>query len=170
MGHCLFGVNSGSTTPFLQHLLNLHQLSKPGVIRWKGQNAYVGGASGVERVLYLLNGSKRPLDGRLIIDLAQANAIVPVPEMFKATSKGMLDFAGLYYGGYHVGQMPETDIETGLPFAWETFEHAWDAYYNHGLLDEIRRSMQSIISIWMPAFPNQIQQIGSTFQLAALQI
>jgi TRAP-type C4-dicarboxylate transport system substrate-binding protein len=137
------------------------------VIRWKGQNAYVGGASGGAGPFFA-EWVKKVTNGRLIIDVAQANAIVPVPEMFRATSKGMLDFAGQYFGGYHAGQMPETDIETGLTFAWETLEHAWDAYFNRGLLEEIRKVYAENNIYWIPAFPNQIQQIGSSFPISSL--
>jgi TRAP-type mannitol/chloroaromatic compound transport system substrate-binding protein len=141
--------------------------SKPGVVHWKGQNAYMGAGSGGTGPLFA-DWIKKATGGRLVIDLAQANAIVPIPEMFKATSKGMLDFAGLYYGGYHVGQMPETDIETGLPFAWETFEHAWDAYYNHGLLGEFQKVYAEHNIYFMPVFPNQIYQIGASFPIGSL--
>jgi TRAP-type C4-dicarboxylate transport system substrate-binding protein len=141
--------------------------SKPRVIHWKGQNAYIGGASGATAPLFA-DWIKTATGGRLVIDLAQANAIVPVPEMFKATSKRMLDFAGLYYGGYHTGQMPETDIETGLPFAWEKFEHAWDAYYNYGLLDEMQKVYAEQNIYFMPVFPNQIYQIGAGFPISSL--
>jgi TRAP-type C4-dicarboxylate transport system substrate-binding protein len=88
--------------------------------------------------------------------------------MFKATSRGMLDFAGQYFGGYHAGQMPETDIESGLTFAWETFEHAWDAYFNRGLLEEIRKVYAEHNIFWIPSFPDQIQQIGSSFPINSL--
>ncbi len=142
-------------------------LAQQKVIRWKGQNAYVGGASGGAGPFFA-EWVKGATGGRLIIDVAPANSIVPVPEMFKAVSKGMIDFAGQYFGGYHAGLMPETDIETGLTFAWETFEHAWDAYFNRGLLEEIRKVYAEHNIYWIPAFPNQIQQIGATFPIKSL--
>ena len=141
--------------------------AKSQVIRWKGQNTYIGGASGGAGPMFA-EWAKKATGGRLIIDIAPAGSIVPVPEMFKATSRGMLDFAGQYFGGYHAGQLPETDIETGLTFAWETMEHAWDAYFNHGLLEEIRKVYAEHNIFWIPAFPNQIQQIGSTFPINSL--
>ena len=141
--------------------------SKPEIIHWKGQSAYVGGASGGAGP-YFADWAKKATNGRLIIDVAPAGSIVPVSEMLKATSKGMLDFAGQYFGGYHMGQMPETDIETGLTFAWENMEQAWDAYFNRGLLDEIRKVYAEQNIFWIPAFPNQIQQIGSTFPINSL--
>lgn len=154
----------------VQILLIPHLLAapaKPEVIRWKGQNAYVGGSSGGAGP-YFAEWIKKATGGRLIIDVAPANSIVPVPEMFAATSKGVINFAGQYFGGYHAGLMPETDIETGLTFAWETVEHAWDAYYNRGLLEEIRKVYAEHNIYWMPTFPDQIQQIGSTFPISSL--
>lgn len=137
------------------------------VIRWKGQNAYVGGASG-GAAPFFAKWVKKATGGRLIIDVAPANSIVRVPELFTATSKGILDFGGQYFGGYHGGMMPETDIETGLTFAWETLAHAWDAYFNRGLLQEIRKVYAEHNIFWIPAFPNQIQQVGSSFPIKSL--
>ena len=141
--------------------------AKSEVIRWRGQNALVGGASGGAGP-YFAEWIKKVTGGRLIIDVAPAGSIVPVPEMFAATSKKVLDFAGQYFGGYYAGLMPETDIETGLTFAWETMEHAWDGYYNYGLLEEIKKVYAERNIYWIPAFPNQIQQIGSSFPINSL--
>lgn len=114
------------------------QAKAPKVIRWKGQGAFSGATASAAGVTFGKWVEKRS-GGRLVMNVEPPGTIVPVREMFSAVSKGLLDFAGVYFGGYHAGMMPETDIETGLPLAWESSEEVWDAYYQRGLLEKIRK-------------------------------
>lgn len=144
-------------------------------IKWKGQNAYtppadvgpfkgsvVGSGNGPIVFAKWLN---RETKGQVQLEVAQSGAIVPVSQMFNAVSKGVLDFAGLYYGGFHSGIMPETDIEIGLPFAWEQPEEAWDAYFNRGLIDEIRKIYAEHNLYWIPAISNTRYSFGTRFPI-----
>lgn len=142
-------------------------------IVWKGQNAYVAppdvgpfknrvAGSGNGPILFG-NWLNRETKGQFQLNLAQPGAIVPVAQMFNAVSKGVLDFAGLYYGGFHTGIMPEADIEVGLPFAWEQPEEAWDALFNRGMLEEIRKVYAEHNIYWIPAITDSRYSFGTRF-------
>jgi len=122
--------------------------AKPEVIHWQGQTSYPSvetpdperfplsfwgcGRAGA----FFADWIKEATGGRLVIDVAPPGAVVPVKDSLSAISKGTLDMCGLHYGAYHAGVMPETNIEIGLPFAWETASEEWDALYNWGLQKE----------------------------------
>ncbi len=146
--------------------------AQPKVIKWTGQNAYFpgtatkrfpGGYSGSGDVANLfVDWVKKITKGQLIIEMAPPDGIVPVANMLTAVEKGTLDFAGLMYGGYYTGIIPEADIEIGLPFAWETSEEISDALYNWGLYDEFVK-IYAEHNIWPAIFANScLYQVGST--------
>jgi TRAP-type C4-dicarboxylate transport system substrate-binding protein len=138
------------------------------VIRWKGQTAYTypTDAAGIAFGKWIEKRS----GGRLVMDVEPPGTIVPVGQMFSAVSKGLLDFAGTYNGVYHAGMMPETDIETGLPLAWEFNEEVWDAYYRRGLLDKIRKVYaEKNVFFLAPCSAGQISQIMATFPIKSLK-
>lgn len=149
-------------------------------IRWKGQNGYspppdIGGpfpkdtaGTGNSPVLFArwLNKATK---GQFNLDLNPPGSIVPVNQMFQAVSKGVLDFGGLYYGAFHSGIMPETNIEVGLPFAWETVAEAWDAFHNRGLLDEFRKIYAKHNIYWIPVICNSNYSFGTTFPVPNLE-
>lgn len=154
--------------------------AKPAAaIVWKGQTAYTPPTdygpyqSGVVTcpgsTIAFNNWIKQETKGGLAIDIAAAGAIVPVAQMYEAVSKGALDFAGLYYGGFHTGVMPETDVEIGLPFAWESGEEAWDAYYNRGMLAELQKIYAEQNIYFMPVFCNSTYSFGTTFPAPNLE-
>jgi TRAP-type C4-dicarboxylate transport system substrate-binding protein len=148
------------------------------VIKWKAQSAYnmpanVGPFQNQDHgtgniAIHLARWFERETKGNLKMEVAVPGAIVPVGEMFKAVTKGVIDVAGPYYGGFHTGLMPETDIEIGLPFAWERPEEAWDAYYNRGLIDEFKKIYAEHNIYFLPFIVNTAYSFGTTFDCPGL--
>jgi len=101
--------------------------------------------------------------------VAQQGSIMPVAQSFSAVSKGVIDFAGLYYGAFHSGQMPETDIEIGLPFAWETMSEAWDGLYNRKIADEIKKVYAENNIYWIPYICNVHYGFGTNFPVPGVE-
>ena len=100
-------------------------------------------------------------DGRLVLDLAPPGTIVPVSDMMTATSKGALDFAGLYYGGFYTAIIPETDVEIGLPMAWQNAFELTDALFNWGIWEEFL-DIYAEHNLWVMIYPsNDLYNIGS---------
>ncbi len=100
-----------------------------------------------------------------MIDVAAPAAIVPVADMMTAVEKGTLDYAGLAYGGFHTGIIPEADVETGLPFAWANPEEAWDGYWHWGIMD-ILRQVYKEHNIWNMSWGmGDLYHFGTTFEV-----
>ena len=147
----------------------LSQAKVPKVIRWKGQGAFSGPTASAAGVTFGKWVEKRS-GGRLVMNVEPPGTIAPVRDMFSAVSKGLLDFAGVYFGGYHAGMMPETDIETGLPLAWESSEEVWDAYYQRGLLEKIRKIYaEKNVFFLAPCPAGQISQVMTTFPVKSIK-
>jgi len=150
----------------------------PEVITWRGQNAYpltpaLDRFPGYGATAPITGGSsafyaewiKQRTGGRLIIDVAPPGSIVPVADMMTATEKGTLDFAGLAYGGFHTGIIPEANIEIGLPFAWSNPEEAWDGYYHWGIMDILREAYAEH-NIWLFSWGmGDLYHFGTTFDV-----
>ncbi len=142
-------------------------------IVWRGQNAYPPSAqegsfpkdmAGVGNApLVFGNWLSRETNGQFQLRLAQPGAVVPVKQMFQAVKRGTLDFAGLYWGGFHVGIIPEADVEIGLPYAWQSIAEAWDAYHNRGLLQEMRKIYAEHNIYFIPVLCNCTFNVGTTF-------
>jgi len=77
-------------------------------------------------------------NGELTVNFSEPGAIVPVSETFQNVADGTVD-ATVFFGTSYRGIIPETDVEVGLPFAWETPTEVCDAYYKRGLIEEIRK-------------------------------
>ncbi len=147
----------------------LSQAKDSKVIRWKGQGAFSGASASAAGVTFGKWIEKRT-GGRLVMNVEPPNTIVPVREMFPALSKGLLDFVGVYFSGYHGGMMPETEIETGLPLAWEYSDEVWDAYYQRGLLEKMRKIYaEKNVYYLAPCPAGQISQIMTTFPVKSLK-
>jgi TRAP-type C4-dicarboxylate transport system substrate-binding protein len=100
-------------------------------------------------------------NGRLKIELAPPGGIVPVADMFDATKKGVLDWAGLYYGGFYTAIIPETDIEIGLPMAWQNLFEYTDGLFNWGIWEELNK-VYNTHNIWVMVYPsNDLYHLGS---------
>ncbi|MDX9821299.1 MAG: TRAP transporter substrate-binding protein DctP [Syntrophales bacterium] len=110
--------------------------SKP--IRWRLQGYYPSTASAGKYGPLWAKSITELTGGRLTVEYSEPGAIVPVGESFQNVADGTID-ACQAFANFYRGIFPETDIEAGLPFAWETPFEMHDAYYNRGLLEEIRK-------------------------------
>ncbi len=113
-------------------------IAQPKAIKWRMQSLYASNTMTGKFNVRWAKAITELTGGRLHIEFAEPGAIVPPAETFQNVSNGTVEVAGSY-GAFHRGIMPEIDIEDGLPFAWETPQECHDAYYNRGLLEEIRK-------------------------------
>ena len=108
------------------------------VIKWRMQSLYPSNSMTGKFFFRWAKYMTVVTGGRLTVECLEPGAIVAASEAFQSASKGTVDAVGSY-GAFHRGIMPEIDVEQGLPLAWETPQEAHDAYYNLGLLEEIRK-------------------------------
>lgn len=89
---------------------------------------------------------ERMSNGRIKFENYDAGALVSVAGMVEAVDQGILDI-GQSYGAFYTGDVPEADIEVGLPLAWEQPWEAYDAYYNRGLREIIDEAYSSRFNV-----------------------
>ncbi|WP_417599827.1 TRAP transporter substrate-binding protein DctP [Pararhodobacter oceanensis] len=89
--------------------------------------------------------------GRIQFEVYDAGALVSVTGMLEAVDQGVLDISQSW-GGFYTGDVPEADVEVGLPLAWEAPWQAYDAYFNRGLGEVIEEAYESRFNVeWFPA-------------------
>lgn len=85
-------------------------------------------------------------DGRIKFQVFEAGSVASVPGMLEAAHNGILDVTQSW-GGFYVGVVPEADVETGLPMAWNEAYEVYDAYYNRGLREVISQAYESRFNV-----------------------
>jgi TRAP-type C4-dicarboxylate transport system substrate-binding protein len=100
--------------------------------------------------------------GRIKFQRFEAGAVASVPDMLNAVNNGVLDVSQSW-GGFYVGVVPEADVETGLPLAWDEAYEVYDAYYNRGLLQVIQNAYESRFNVkYFPAIISMKYAISTT--------
>lgn len=75
-------------------------------------------------------------DGRLQIEIVPPGAIYPSAEILTAVGTGVVD-GGMAPTIWLGGTVPEENIHSGLPGAWESVSQMYEAWYDYGLHDLI---------------------------------
>ena len=85
-------------------------------------------------------------DGCIKFENYDSGALTSVSGMVDAADQGIIDISHSW-GAFYVGDIPEADVESGLPLAWgETYE-SYDAYYNRGLKEVIAEAYESRFNV-----------------------
>lgn len=146
--------------------------AKKEVIHWKGQcnhpmtvsfGPYGVGQAGMYAVL---SGWSKWLesatDGRLVIDWSEPGSIFPTVDADQAVSKGVVPIANSY-GSYYAGRIPEADIETTLPFAFENSNQEFEALHKYGMLKVFQDVYAKRNIFWLPLHTHAMVGIGTNF-------
>lgn len=116
-----------------------YQSSHPSVLAFNTKNAE-GFRALVEKMS----------NGRIKFEVYETGALASVTGMLEAVDQGILDMAQSW-GGYYGGDIPEADLEVGLPLAWDEPWEAYDAYYNRGLKEVMEEAYESRFNVkWFP--------------------
>ncbi len=94
-------------------------------------------------------------NGRLTIELYGPGSLCQAADTVTYLSEGSFDMA-VTFGSTFSGLIPEADLETGLPFAWESADEIFDAFENRGLGDIVQEAYDelNIQWYWMAHEPN----------------
>lgn len=87
----------------------------------------------------LAERTKQVTNGRLIIQTHTVGEIAPVSEMVKAVGSGALDIA-FTCSTYHMGLIPEANVEGGLPFSYYGNYSYNEAFLYYGLSDLLKKA------------------------------
>ncbi len=143
------------------------------VIRWKGQHYFPttvapygpfpkGLAGCSSMALDWKKWIEEASHGRLIVDLAEPGAVFPTLDGVDAVKKHVVDIAFAYPGNFG-GKIPETLVEEGLPFAWQSSEEGEEGLFRYGVADIIREAYAEHNIFWMPYQTGALVGLGTTF-------
>ena len=82
---------------------------------------------------------EKATNGRLTVELYDPGALCQASDIVTYLSQGAFDCA-VIFGSTYSGVLPEADLGTGIPFAWESSSEIYDAMENYGLLDIIQEA------------------------------
>lgn len=85
-------------------------------------------------------------NGRIKFEVYDTGALTSVAGMVEAVDQGVIDISHSW-GGFYSGDIPEADVEVGLPLAWQQPWEAYDAYYNRGLKEVIAKAYESRFNV-----------------------
>ncbi|WP_299362618.1 TRAP transporter substrate-binding protein DctP [uncultured Paracoccus sp.] len=112
--------------------------SAQDVTRWRVQSHWPSSSSSYSDSLeHLKQTLEERTDGRLVLELFEAGALIPAEEIFPAVSRGVVQM-GTISPAYIRDQVSTAGIASGLAFA---FQNVWEAAYFHkslGLEDMLR--------------------------------
>jgi len=108
-------------------------------------------------------------DGRLVIELHPPGTFAKGGEQLDAVGRGVIN-ASLDFAGYYASKIPLTQIETGLPMAWNDGYQAHDAFYNRGLWELVRDSYKpfNAIPLGVAFEGSSWYHFGTTFPFTGL--
>ena len=107
-------------------------------------------------------------DGRIKFEVFEAGALSSVGGQLEAVDAGVIDVSQSW-GGFYVGDVPEADVETGLPMAWDEAYEVYDAYYNRGLQEVIAEAYESRFNVkHFPAIISMQYGIATTKPIKSL--
>ena len=86
---------------------------------------------------------ERATNGRLQIELYEPGALCQASDIVTYLSQGAFDCA-VIFGSTYAGVLPEADLGTGIPFAWESSSEIYDAMENYGLLEVIQEAYSEL--------------------------
>lgn len=140
------------------------------VITWNMQSAYPDVSSNFNN--YAVTWAKwveQATNGRLKIEIHPNGTFAKTGEMLTALSNGLFDVAH-DYGGYYTSNVPECNIETGLPMSWNEAFEVYDAYYNRGILDLMREAYaeKNVFDLGVECDSGTWYHFGTNFMINSL--
>ena len=108
-------------------------------------------------------------NGRIKFEIFEAGALASVGGMLEAVDAGIIDVSQSW-GGFYVGDVPEADVETGLPLAWDEAYEVYDAYYNRGLREVVQEAYESRFNVkHFPAIISMQYALATTKPIKSLE-
>lgn len=109
------------------------------VYTWRLQSNYALDSMQGDMAKNLKESVEKATSGRVQIELYEPGALCQASDIVTYLSQGAFDCA-VIFGSTYSGVLPEADLGTGLPFAWESSAEIYDAMENYGLLDLIQEA------------------------------
>ncbi len=108
-------------------------------VTWRLQSNYALDSLEGDMAKNLKESLEKATSGRLQVELYEPGAMCQASDIVTYLSQGAFDCA-VIFGSTYSGVLPEADLGTGIPFAWESSSEIYDAMENYGLLDVIQEA------------------------------
>jgi TRAP-type C4-dicarboxylate transport system substrate-binding protein len=138
------------------------------VIKWKMQVTHPFGNAGANVAFAWAAVMDKMTNGRLKVEIFPPNAMCQTSQMLQFLEKDVFQ-AGITYGGFYTGTIPETDLEIGLPLGHQTWDEVWDAMWNRGLGDVIQEAYSEHGLKWYPCAADNFYNFNTNFPVNKLE-
>ncbi|RLA99913.1 MAG: hypothetical protein DRG83_12330 [Deltaproteobacteria bacterium] len=103
-------------------------------------------------LLYFKRMVEKLTHGQIKVKLYPVGTLVPAKEMLNALRAGTLDIVH-YAEGYFAGQVPGSEVASGLPLAFNGIEENWFFMWKRGLVDIMREEYAKHNAYFIPWEP-----------------
>lgn len=135
---CLFSTGFGILAVLAVLVSNGVQPAWAQTFDWKLQSVWSTPATNDGLKLFADN-VKKETNGKVNIKVYGANELVKIEGTLAAVQSGAIQMA-CSAGPYNAGQIPEANVEFGLPFTWRNWGEAWEAWTKYGLRELIQEA------------------------------
>lgn len=118
-------------------------VSSGETVTWRLQSNYALDSLEGEMAENLKESLEKATNGRLQVELYEPGALCQASDIVTYLSQGAFDCA-VIFGSTYSGVLPEADLGTGIPFAWESSSEIYDAMENYGLLELIQEAYSEL--------------------------
>lgn len=112
-------------------------------VTWRLQSNYSLDTLEGDMAKNLKASLEKATNGRLQVELYEPGALCQASDIVTYLSQGAFDCA-VIFGSTYSGVLPEADLGTGIPFAWESSSEIYDAMENYGLLELIQEAYSEL--------------------------
>ena len=138
-------------------------------IQWKLQDQYAGGGW---QAMYLTNPMiewiKKATNGRLQITRYEPGALTSVGDTFEGLKMGVFE-AAFMYPGFYGNNMPEANIDQGVPWGWTDARAQTISLFQFGFYDLMQKVYAKHNLKYLVSFPmGDIYGIGSVGPITSL--
>ncbi len=139
------------------------------VIKWKATTTYAMAEGSVtDHIRNWIEGMERLTDGRLQVKLFPPKTFCSSEDFISTLGKGVFD-VGVTYAGFHIGTVPEAEVEIGLPMGWLNHNECYEMFYQRGMLDILREAYaEQNVFYAAPGYSGQYYHFGTNFPVDSL--
>jgi len=123
---------------FCIYVNNLYA-SEEKIIKWKLQASYPIGTTMTMHAEEWAKKIEILTNGRLKVEIFAPGAMAGPLDILTYLQRGVFDCAQTS-GVFFIGDLPEGDIELGLPMSWQSYDEVWDAMENRGLKEVFKEA------------------------------
>jgi len=139
------------------------------IIKWNATTTYAMAEGSVtDHIRNWIKGIEKLTNGRMQITLHPAKTFCGPEDFISALGNGVFD-VGVTYAGFHIGTVPEAEVEIGLPMGWLDHNECYEMFYERGMIDILREAYaEHNVHFAAPGYSGQYYHFGTNFPVNSL--